>query len=377
MYFEAEIIDLSSKGLGLAKHPDGRAFFVAHCWPGDYGKFKITKEEKRYGFAELVELIKASKDRNTVSCKHLGTKKSDCGGCPWMIATYPSQLEQKQKQLEYLLNKFEFLNINTKVLPIQASSKQLGYRNRVSLKTDGKRIGYISPGTKDLAAIDSCVILSPHNQELLANCLKSLPNSAWIKNKSKYQYQVLEFDSNTKSFSEIEINKRIAFQQANDEQNQYMKDWLIQRLDRFDNKPIAAELFCGAGNFSSIIASRTDSLIAVEGVESAIQKLKTLAIQNIKAYVSNIYQSKHWTQWMDPRAELLILDPPREGFPELNDFLLKYSNIKTMIYISCNAQSFAQDCKDLKSQGWELNEVQALDQFPHTPHFEVLSYWKK
>src|SRR5690606_6961704 len=127
--FSASVRDLSVKGYGVVDHPRGRVFFIPGTWPGDEGKFEIESIEKKYGFARLVELTKKSEFRVDVQCPHLGWSVGKCGGCPWMIANYTSQLKYKQKFLDYQIKRANLKYTDFTVHPIWGSEKTLGYRN--------------------------------------------------------------------------------------------------------------------------------------------------------------------------------------------------------------------------------------------------------
>ena len=48
-------------------------------------------------------------------------------------------------------------------------------------------------------------------------------------------------------------------------------------------------------------------------------------------------------------------------------------NPKRIVYVSCNPATFAGDAKILKSEGYEIKEVQPVDMFPQTMHVETVA----
>jgi len=52
-------------------------------------------------------------------------------------------------------------------------------------------------------------------------------------------------------------------------------------------------------------------------------------------------------------------------------------NPKRIIYVSCNPATFARDAKILKSEGYEIKEVQPVDMFPQTMHVETVALLSK
>lgn len=52
-------------------------------------------------------------------------------------------------------------------------------------------------------------------------------------------------------------------------------------------------------------------------------------------------------------------------------------NPKRIVYVSCNPATFARDTKILKSEGYEIKEVQPVDMFPQTMHVETVALLSK
>ncbi|WP_276649610.1 hypothetical protein [Globicatella sulfidifaciens] len=43
-----------------------------------------------------------------------------------------------------------------------------------------------------------------------------------------------------------------------------------------------------------------------------------------------------------------------------------------MVYVSCNPESLAIDLKELIQFGYQIDQVQPIDLFPHTVHVECV-----
>lgn len=376
--FEATVRDLSAKGLGVIDHPDGRVFFVPGVWPGDRGQFRVEKEKKRYGFARLTSLLEPSRERISTPCPHLGHLPGQCGGCPWMIVDYSSQLKAKQKLIEGVLTRGHLLETPDVLKNIKPSSNAFGWRNRAQFKTDGKKLGFVSPGTKVIVDIDRCLILNSHNQQLLKALRAKLPNDQWLPNAG-YKWNYIEIDDDLPEEG-ITINQRRPFKQANHEQNEFMKAWIRQKLSAHAREVGLIELFAGSGNFTRVISELGfQSIFANEISEDAVQNLAHLKLPGVNIVPGNVYLPQVWEDFPSEakKAEVLLLDPPREGFGPIHKFLKKFESLKTIYYISCHLHRFATDARTVRNQGWKLCEVQPVDQFPHTPHIEILAMFRK
>jgi 23S rRNA (uracil1939-C5)-methyltransferase len=372
--FFGTIEDLSSEGLGVAKHPEGMTFFVNGAWPGDAGELEIISKEKRYGFAKFKNQIEWSQERSKSVCKHLGTEPGKCGGCPWMIANYESQLKFKNKYLATLLKKFHY---DIEPLPIHASDQVFGFRNRAQLKTNGKQVGYVSPKSRSLAPIEDCMILNDSARGLLKHIRENLPNKQW-EPPGRYQWNFLDIDEDMQP-QDIEINKRRPFKQANRSANIFMREWVKAKISSQNEDEKVLELFCGSGNFTEILSQQFQLVLACEMGGTATQKLRDKNLEGVSVIESDIFARIDWQKITKPAKDVqtLFLDPPREGFKDLAAFTGELPQLKKILYVSCDPYSFASNCKDLINNGWHFVEVQPVDQFPHTPHMELMAVLEK
>ena len=163
--------------------------------------------------------------------------------------------------------------------------------------------------------------------------------------------------------------------------NRTVNDQMVQAtiaalaLDKNDR---VLDLFSGAGNFTLPLARRCSRVLAVEGVakvvERAAQYAKKQKFDNIKWLAGDLASSDVLGKIEDFNANKMVLDPARAGA----GFILEQcdvSAIKTIVYVSCNPQSWLSDTKILHSKGFQLNRVQLLDMFRATHHTELLSVW--
>ena len=68
--------------------------------------------------------------------------------------------------------------------------------------------------------------------------------------------------------------------------------------------------------------------------------------------------------------DLLLVNPPRGGAGgKLMRSIGRYGS-DTIVYVSCNPKTLADDLKWLRDFGYELKSVQPIDQFAHTIHVE-------
>ena len=77
-----------------------------------------------------------------------------------------------------------------------------------------------------------------------------------------------------------------------------------------------------------------------------------------------------------PQATDALADPPRAGLsPRALDALMQIAPDR-ILYISCNPATLARDAAQLRNR-YSLERLEAVDLFPHTPHLECLSLWRR
>ena len=369
--FIASVRDLSSDGSGIVEHGNGQVFFVPGVWPGEQGEFQVTGFRKRFGFARLLRLLAASPQRIAPPCPHQGFGSGDCGGCPWQFMTYEAQLAAKDARVRRVLGR---LVAEACIRPIWPSPQVFGYRNRAQLKSDGRAIGYVAPGSNRLAAIRDCLILSDHNRQTLQGLLATLPNPAF-RPARKAPWTTLDIDEGL-SADEVSINRRRPFQQANDAQNQRMRAWLAQAVAARPGCATALELFAGSGNFTEVLAAAGIArIIAVEGVAEAVASLEQKALPGVSGLACDLFSAAgaQTAARAAPEAELLVLDPPRDGFRALGTVAGALPKLREILYISCDLATFSRDLHEVAGLGFQPEHIQPLDLFPHTPHVELLA----
>lgn len=380
--FIGKVTHLSQKGMGVVRHEAaGLTCFVSGTWPGDIGEFEISDRplnNKKFGFARLLRLIEPSTERVDPLCTYHGENGTGCSGCPWMIARYPSQLEQKRNRLIYALIRVGIDTTQLTVLPVHPAPQLFGYRNRFQVKTDGRQLGYVIEGTHDLMPVDDCLVLNTICGNLLKAMVASLPRVDWRPDKS-HDWNFIDLDDEMTT-DQIQLNQKRPFRQGNTAQNEVIKTWLAQKLAEGDSSGKAVELFCGSGNFTEIIAQAGFSeIIACESDSKAIQILKARQFERVRARQADLFQPLIWKilKKTVSDATTLVLDPPRAGLSNMRGFFEAFSRLKRIYYISCDPETFARDTRVFIRQGWVIRELQPIDFFPHTPHVEILTFFEK
>lgn len=371
--FYGRVRSMSNDGMGVIDHSSSKVFFSLGVFPGDEGDFEIIRIKDKYGFAKLIALHQASPLRINVPCPHQGLGLGQCGGCPWMPISYDTQIHFKTETLKGLLLRHRYISEDYQVAFIP-SPKHFGFRNRAQFKTDGKQIGFVSRFSRNIAPIENCLALSSDLQSKLKYLQGQLPKPEWEPSPN-YPWCYLEVDEEQK-ISDIKINTRRPFRQGNTDQNLTMKNWLKEKVKNWDRQSVILELFSGSGNFTEILVRENfRNIFCSEIANDGNSELKTNFGSSVHLIETNLFKPSEWKFIKEKVSccDYLILDPPREGFPKIDMFVSQFRLPREIIYISCDLNSFINETGRLRKRGYLLREVCGIDQFPHTPHIEILA----
>ena len=72
-------------------------------------------------------------------------------------------------------------------------------------------------------------------------------------------------------------------------------------------------------------------------------------------------------------GDVVVLDPPRGGLAKGVAEALVRRRPRRVVYVSCDAATFARDLKNLAAGGFALKELRVFDLFPMTEHVELVS----
>ncbi len=163
-----------------------------------------------------------------------------------------------------------------------------------------------------------------------------------------------------------------AFYQVNTEMAErlYLK---ALELAEINEDETVLDAYCGLGLIGMLAASRAKQVIGIEQNPSAIRLAKRIADENS---IGNIRFERGDAAAVIKqnaiKADVVMLDPPREGLGDNMIAALDSMRPNRIVYISCNPVTQAQDISVLKKSGYICSPVWPFDLFPHTEHIETV-----
>ena len=134
-----------------------------------------------------------------------------------------------------------------------------------------------------------------------------------------------------------------------------------------------ADLFAGLGTFAFAFAEGR-RVLAVEADQAA-----HLANKAASARAAGKLAPMHRDLFRNPlqpaelnRFDAVLLDPPRAG-AKAQIAEIAASELKRVVYISCNPSSWARDAATLTAAGFALDELRPVGQFRWSTHVELTS----
>lgn len=310
---------------------------------------------------------------NTKKCPFFGI----CGGCQFdfMSENYRNEKLKKLPRLNYTHE------------AIWGDSPK---RRRADFAFVDGQFGFFKSQSKDIVDINMCQNVA-HEINIVLPDIAKLPwrgaggvlvtkceNGIDVCVKSDVPYfgnefknavaklppQIIRFawnDSIVRKYAEPEIkfNDKIvkypigAFLQPTIETEQILRD-LVVKYVRGAKK--VADLFCGLGNFT-FATNATGFDIVGNGITRDLFK-KPLTVSNLNQY------------------DVVIMDPPRAGAEKQSKELAK-SNVKRIIYVSCNPNTLVRDAQILNQGGYKMITAIPVDQFVGAAHWEIFSVFEK
>lgn len=375
---------LDDFGRGIV-YIDGKICFVPDLLPLEEAYIDIVLDKKKYCVGNIISLEKESPDRIKPKCPYL-----KCG-CNLKHLKYEKQLEYKWQKVSNIMKKY--VKSNFKINDIVASDKIYGYRNKITLKVDGK-LGFHENNSNKIINISRCELVSEKVNEIIAvlnnmdlndvseviikefddimivikgkvdiSLLKPLASSIYLNDKLVYGKEFIQ----TKIDDLIFNVSKDSFFQVNDDILNKLYDMAIDYCGKDYDKKVL-DLYSGTGTLTLLLSKYFKEVVGIEinneAVLCANENKKTNNIENVIFICGDVSK-----EIKNLNADIIVVDPPRSGLTNegIND-ILKIKPEK-LVYISCDPMTLARDLNILK-EFYDIKELTPIDMFPNTYHVE-------
>ena len=427
-----DTVTLEGAGVGRA---DGFAVFVPGALTGERVRVHIIKVTASYAVGKLLEVLEPSTYRTEPLCPVY----AKCGGCAFGHVSYEEELRIKERQVAEALTRLGSLK-DVPLRPIIGMDPPVRYRNKgafpYGMTEKGPAFGFYAPRSHRLVPVADCFIeqesvcravnavkawadryhIQPYDERTGKGCLRHAVTRVTMSGElmavvvtrgdvphRKELADALSFadsiywnrnDKNTnvifgdrfalisgkptlrETFCDLdfEVSPR-SFLQVNPIQTQKLYGAVLDLLDPQPDETVA-DIYCGIGTISLLLAKKAGMVIGVEVVPEAVENAKENAarnsVQNASFLCAPAEEALPKLVADGRRIDCLTVDPPRKGCdPQVVDAILS-SGTKRMVYVSCNPATLARDIKLLTAGGFTVQTVQPVDMFPRCGHVETV-----
>ncbi len=353
---EFEIDHIDPLGQGVSKK-GGSVTFIAGTLPGESGTAAVYKRAKGVQFARLQSLEQVADNRIDPECPHF----NQCPGCQFLQTDYASELGYKKATLLRHLGK---LGIDESSIETVPAPHRLAYRNRVQLHYRHKYIGMLDTVANQILEIPECKII----RQELQPAFDEIYAGAWTEEHSGHGHCELYYRAGEVSLRWNEDYSHGGFSQVYEEMNLELQA-RVQKLIGESSVSSLLDLFSGSGSLSGIYASNGGARVLIDNYKEDSESAGSGNFHQM-----DLYEEQTLPNFIrkvgGKRFDTILIDPPRRGFPALDNWVKKIKP-DHLLYVSCNPASLAWDIQNLTTR-FRVTSIQLLDLFPATAHFETL-----
>lgn len=244
----------------------------------------------------------------------------------------------------------------------------------------------VSREGKVMAVIVAAKDALPHEQELKALLRAAVPGLVSLYlNINKRGDNVILGPENRLLFGQERLEDALcglryalsplSFFQVNPVQTEKLYQTALDFADLQGHETVA-DLYCGAGTISLLLAKKAQSVIGIEIVPQAIRDAEENArrngIQNAEFHAAAAEELLPRLVEKGLRPDVIVLDPPRKGCEEKVLAAIAQCAPEKVVYVSCDPATLARDAKYLCAHGYAAQKCQSVDMFCQTGHVETV-----
>lgn len=225
-------------------------------------------------------------------------------------------------------------------------------------------------------------------KNMLIECLKDIPNlDSIVINYNTSKSNVILGDKIdgiygkgyiTDYIDDLKFNiSPLSFYQVNPIQTEVLYKKALDFCDLKGNE-IVFDAYCGIGTISLFLAKKCKQVYGIEIVPDAIKNANTNAkINNIKNATFFVGKSEEVIPNLifneNIKPDVIVVDPPRKGCDTALLNSIAKTDVKKIVYVSCDNATLARDISYLSNFGFNLKKIQPVDMFCHTTHIECVA----
>lgn len=369
----------------IARH-EGQVLFIRDVIPGEVVEVVVTSTGSSFYRADLVKVVEASPDRVSPPCPY--SHAGGCGGCDFQHVNIARQSKLKS---DVIIEQFARIAKKIVDVVVEEIGDPLHWRTRISSATnDQGRIGFYAARSHAVIPVEDCLIATPSIKypEL---AMRKWPGGSRVEiSVSSTGERSVAIASSTRGskprltqgpavLSEMVYGHELHVSHTSFWQSHVKAPEILTGAVQVHVKEndFVLDLYGGVGLFTAAVIDRVGSDGHVDLVESspsatADAKRNFQDMPNVEIHTGEVSK----VLGSIARADVVILDPPREGAGR--DVLTQIIAFgpRCVVYVACDPAALARDCRYLEELGWDLAGLRAFDLFPMTHHVECVAVFE-
>jgi tRNA/tmRNA/rRNA uracil-C5-methylase (TrmA/RlmC/RlmD family) len=374
---------------------DGRVIFVRHSLPGELVRVEVTETTANFSRGDAVDVLEASPERVVAPCTF--AYPGGCGGCDLQHASPAAQESWKSALVSEHLKRIAGIEREFAITTPAASAKGSRTRLRCAVNDEGQ-LCLRGARSNELIALDACWIADEAFTPAFGTSwegaeeveLRAIGDGApfAVVKRDTHRGTMFEICSlhgeplEPSTQSRVEVRGHVysvgprSFWQSHRAAPELLLDSVLEFADAKPGDHVT-DLYSGVGLFAVPLAKVVGAGGKVTAVESS-----PYAVRDARQNGDGLRQLKVREWSVSPRAindsvgegDVVVLDPPRGGLAKgVADVIVRRAP-RRLVYVSCDAATFARDLKLLQRGGYGLGELRVFDLFPMTEHVEIVAF---
>jgi 23S rRNA (uracil1939-C5)-methyltransferase len=422
---EIAIERIGGQGDGIGQF-EGRPVYVPATVPGDRLSVRIVTAKGDGLAGEAIELLAPGPARVEPPCPYFGR----CGGCALQQLQDGAYAEWKGRILAEALARRGLQNIELKPLLRVAPGRRRRARFALGTRGKGLALGFNMRDSHAIADIDHCLLLVPELDRLIEPLRSGLEGLLSPGGHAALEVTATEsgvdllieqsgaapspaMRARLGALAEALDLARVSWGNPGEEPEPIAMRRIP--MERFGSVPVTlppgvflqpsregeallladvqealkdaaqiADLFAGCGSFSLPLAQnakvQNTKVHAVEGHKPATEALQAAVKRANIGHRITVERRDLDRAPLQPvelkRFDALLFDPPRSGAKAQAESLAR-SSLPIVAAVSCSPASFARDARILVDGGYRLDWARPVDQFPWSPHLEIVARFSR
>jgi tRNA/tmRNA/rRNA uracil-C5-methylase (TrmA/RlmC/RlmD family) len=378
--FTTTIEKVAHGGHFIARH-EGAVFFIRHGIPGEKVVVEVTSTGKSFNRGDVLEVIEPSADRVKAPCSY--AHRLGCGGCDFQHIDIGRQRELKSEVITEQFARIAKMDLK---VAVEEVAGPLHWRTRAILNIDGSgKAGFFGSRSHNSIQIDECLTCVPELKLGEITCRTWQPNTKLEISANKSGDRIIANAAVVEGPNElVEVVGENTFQVSHSSFWQSHKlapsvlTDAVMKFAELQKGDQVLDLYGGVGLFTAAALSAVGAegrVDLVEASSSAIgdAKINFESVANVNIYLGDVAK-------IMPRigsADVVILDPPRDGAGQLVLQQITALSPKRIVYVACDPAALARDTAFAKELGWQITKVRAFDLFPMTHHIEMVALFTR